>query len=181
MTTVLPAGFQPLPFAPARGVPQQIQVQVGSRALTVVLAAIPGDLIGLLSRPRTQVVVDGTREHTPHEGPAPDDPRAAFTAAPPEVLSSVAVRPYLIVVEAGRVIGSAPVIVGRPMAFGSSESSGLVVEVLVARLLLAAGSLIEPADIGSEILAGIRDRGSGSPRPQRPAPPSEGNPYDLLV
>ncbi|MCM2422898.1 MULTISPECIES: hypothetical protein [unclassified Streptomyces] len=180
MTAVLPAAYQPLPFAPARGVPQRLQVQVAGRALTVILVAMTADLVGLLYTARTQVLVDGAADSAPRATSVGADPRAGFTAGPPGALDTAAVRPYLIVADSGRLIGSAPVIVGRPMPFGSTESSGLRVEVLVAELRLAAGSLIGPADVGARIVAGIRDSSAGGLRHLHPAPP-KGNPYDLLV
>ncbi|TMV00045.1 hypothetical protein [Streptomyces sp. DASNCL29] len=162
MTHVLPAGFRPLPFNPAGSLPQQVQAQAGGRALSVTLVAMTADLVGTLAPDRTRLVVDGTEEEAPRNTIV-DDPRAGFTAAPPQTLGSAAVRPYLVVLDAGRVIGSAPVVIGRPMPFGTSEGSGLVMEILFLDLRLAAGSLVEPADVGSRILAGYRERGTGGP------------------
>ncbi|MFF0792252.1 hypothetical protein [Streptomyces spiralis] len=184
MTSVLPAGFSPLPFNPARGLPQQVRVTANGRLLSVTLVAMPGDILGPLSLDRTRAVVDGSEEQAPRgasgEDQEEDGLRAGLTAQPPDALSSAAVRPYLVVVDEGRVIGSAPVVVGRLMAFGTSPATGLVVEVLVTELRLAAGALVEPGDVGSRIVAGFREAGAGGP-PPRSAVPQEGNVHDLLV
>lgn len=214
MTAVLPAGWTPLPFVPERGVPQQAQARVGGRTVSVILAAVGADLVALLAAPGTVPVVDGSAESAPRLSLVADA-RAAFTAAPPGVLDAGAVRPYLIVAEAGRLIGSAPVVVGRPLVFATWGTSGapgrpgvtgtsaapgasgtpapaattgddvagpgLRVELLVAELTLAAGSLVGPVAAGSSIVVGVRDRAAGRPRPLLPVTAPEGKPYDLLV
>lgn len=184
MTSALPAGYSPLPFNPARGLPQQVRVTANGRLLAIILVAMTGDIVGTLALDRTRAVVDGTEEQTPRGAfgvdPDEDGVRAGLTAPPPDALGSAAVRPYLVVVDGGRVIGSAPVVVGRPMAFGTSQATGLVVEVLVTELCLAAGALVEPGDVGSRIVAGFREAGAVGP-PLRPAVPQEGNVHDLLV
>ncbi|MFG3497637.1 hypothetical protein [Streptomyces sp. NPDC047928] len=191
MTLVLPAGFRPLPFNAALGLPQQVRVQVGRRALTVTLVALTADIVGALTAEPTRTVVDGAEEFTPREAPdgeegRPDGERGngvrtGLTASPPGALDTAAVRPYLVVLEAGRLIGSAPVVVGRPLAFGSSAGTGLVIEILVAELVLAAGALVEPAEVGSRVLAGFREHGGSAPPPARLVRADEGSPYDLLV
>lgn len=184
MTLVLPAGFRPLPFNAALGLPQQVHVQAGRRALTVTLVALTADIVGALTAEPVRTVTDGAEESAPRGSPIGEDGkgiRAGLTAPPPGALETAAVRPYLVVLEAGRLIGSAPVVVGRPLAFGSSADTGLVIEILVAELVLAARALVEPAEVGSRILAGFRERGGGMPLPARPARADEGSPYDLLV
>ncbi|MFE1438644.1 hypothetical protein [Streptomyces sp. NPDC058739] len=180
MTSALPAGFSPLPFNPARGLPQQVRVTANGRALAVTLVAMTGDIVGTLTLDRTRVVVDGAEEHATRDASREPDVRAGLTARPPDALGSAAVRPYLVVLDGGRVIGSAPVVVGRPMAFGTSQTTGLVIEILVTELRLAAGALVEPGDVGSRIVAGFREAGAGGP-PLRGAVPREGNVHDLLV
>jgi hypothetical protein len=180
VTSVLPAGFSPLPFNAARGLPQQVRVTANGRALAVTLVAMTGDIVGTLVLDRTRVVVDGAEEQAPRDASRERDVRAGLTAQPPDALGSAAVRPYLVVLDGGQVIGSAPVVVGRPMAFGTSQTAGLVIEVLVTELRLAAGALVEPGDVGSRIVAGFREAGAGGP-PLRTAVPREGNVHDLLV
>ncbi|MEU6273019.1 hypothetical protein ABZ871_11495 [Streptomyces populi] len=180
MTSILPAGFSPLPFNPARGLPQQVRVTANGRALAVTLVAMTADIIGALALERTRVVVDGTAELAPRDASAGEGVRAGLTAQPPDAAGSAAVRPYLVVLDGGQVIGSAPVVVGRPQAFGTSETVPLVIEVLVTECHLTAGALVEPGDVGSRIVAGFREAGAGGP-PPRSAAPREGNVHDLLV
>ncbi|MEU2391309.1 hypothetical protein [Streptomyces sp. NPDC007369] len=184
MTLVLPAGFSLLPFNAALGLPQQVHVQAGRRALTVTLVALTADFVGALTAEPTRTVIDGAEESAPRRAPAGggrEGVRTGLTAPAPGALDPAAVRPYLVVLEAGRLIGSAPVVVGRPLSFGSTSETGLVIEILVAELDLAARALVEPADVGSRILAGFRERGGGTPPPTQPVRADEGSPYDLLV
>ncbi|MGW0409760.1 hypothetical protein ACWDZX_00325 [Streptomyces collinus] len=179
MTQVLPAGYSPLPFNPALGLPQQVQVTAGGRSLAVSLVAVTADLVATLTAPPVAPVVDGASEES-RRTQSVGDPRAVLAAPPPPALDGSAVRPYLVVVDAGRVLGSAPVVVGRPMVFGTSASSGLLLEVLFLDLRLAAGSLVEPGDVGSRILAGFRDPAvSSAGRPRQPLA-FEGDPHDHL-
>lgn len=179
MTRVLPAGYSPLPFNPALGLPQQVQVTAGGRALTVSLVAMTADLVATLTMEPTALVVEGAQEEARRPTSAADA-RAALAAPPPESSTTAAVRPYVVVVDAGRVIGSAPVVVGRPMPFGTSASSSLLLEVLFLDLRLAAGSLVQPGDVGSRVLAGVWLPAADSPvRIRQPEHP-EGDPYDLL-
>ncbi|KOU61522.1 hypothetical protein ADK57_27615 [Streptomyces sp. MMG1533] len=179
MTRVLPTGYSPLPFSPDLGLPQQVQVRASGRSLAVKLVALTADLVATLTAPPTTPVVTDAQEESRRLASL-GDPRAALTAPPPPGLDGAAVRPYLVVVDADRVVGSAPVVVGRPMAVGTSADSGLLLEVLFVDLFLAAGSLVEPGDVGSRILAGFRDPAAGhAVRPRRPAAP-EGDPHDLL-
>lgn len=180
MTSALPTGFSPLPFNPARGLPQQVRVTANGRALAVILVAMTDDIVGTLTLDRTRVVVDGTAELAPRDASGEEGVRAGLTARPPDAAGSAVVRPYLVVLDGGQVIGSAPVVVGRPMAFGTSQAAGLVIEVLVTEFRLTAGALVEPGDVGSRIVAGFREAGAGGP-PPRPAVPREGNVHDLLV
>lgn len=67
------------------------------------------------------------------------------------------------------------------MPFGTTEGARLLADVLVVELSIAAGSLVVPRDVGTRVVAGIRDRITGVARHERPPAEPEGSPYDLLV
>ncbi len=93
--------------------PQRVHVRAGRRALTVTLVALTADLVGALTAEPARTVVDGRAESAPRPGPPAGTPpdvwarlregtRAGLTAPVPGALDSAAVRPYLVVLEAGR-------------------------------------------------------------------------------
>lgn len=73
-TLVLPAGFEPLPFNAALGMPQRVHVRAGRRALTVTLVALTADLVGALTAEPARTVVDGRAESAPGRA-RPGEPR----------------------------------------------------------------------------------------------------------
>jgi hypothetical protein len=163
----VPAGYTPLPFAPARGVPQTVPFDVGAVRLRLTIVASLTDVPALRSLPATEVLFDGRADERRRPVSVPGDPRARFVAAPPETLAPSVLRPRLVVSDGATTLGSRPILVGTPIVVGTVEPSPLRVEVVFDSLVLTVGTLSQPGELGGSITAGIRIRDRGVARFER--------------
>jgi hypothetical protein len=168
----LPDGFAPLLFDAARGVPQAVPLPDSVPGLRAALVGGTGDLARLMSAPTDLVAHDATelltRRATDAGGSAAGAETAAhvvahraavtaFTAAPPDSLTTAAVPLWVLVLGGSTVHGSWPALPGRALPVrGDGRFLG---EVWIDELLLAAGSLVRPGQHGSRIVIGWRPAG----------------------
>lgn len=157
--------FVPLPFDPARGVPQTVPAEVAGHHLRVTLAVAATDLPGLVATSPTAVLVDAAARGLVRRETVPDDAEDRFRSPAPATLSPEVLRPLLMVRENDRLLGVRPAHPRTVLRFGSAGHGGLVAELRVDSLLLLAGSLTRPGALGGAIRIGIR-------RPSTPRPPA---------
>lgn len=160
----LPSVYTALPFNAANGIPQTVPYDIGARRLRVTIVASATDLPALVQTSRTEQLFDlvdwGT---TPRTGiPASDDER--FIAPAQSTLAPAVVCPRLVVRDGETIIGSLRVRPRRPLRFGRTEPGALAVEIYIETLCLAAGSLVQPGELGATIVAGIRPVTAGVTR-----------------
>ncbi len=164
----LPADYTPLPFQGGRGIPQTVPFDSGSMHLRVTIVASATDLPALRSLPATEVLVDGRGEEGRRPADVPADARARFVAPPPQSLAPAVLRPQLVVSDGSSTLGTRPILVGTPLAIGTTGDSPLLVEVLFDALVLSVGTLTQPGELGGAIVAGIRIRNQGLARHESP-------------
>lgn len=160
----LPAEYTPLPFQAARGVPQTVPFDAGSRRLRLTVLATVTDLPALRTVAATHIVFDGGAGERTRPTSVPREPRQRFLASPPSTLAPAVVRPHLVVSDGTTTLGSQSILVGTPAVVGATAEASLLVEVLFDRLVLTAGSLIQPGEFGGTIVAGARIRNIGVKR-----------------
>jgi hypothetical protein len=160
----LPADYAPLPFQGGRGIPQTVPYDSGGLHLRVTIVASATDLPALRSLAATEVLFDGRAEETRRPDGVPADARAWLVQPPPHTLSPPVLRPQLVVSDGTSTLGTRPILVGTPLAVGTTAESPLVVEVLFVSLVLSVGTLTQPGELGGVIVAGIRVRNQGVAR-----------------
>lgn len=169
----LPDGWTPLPFDPARGVPQVVPLPGPVPGLRAAVVAGTADLARLLSAPTGQVVHD-TGERLLTSGPAAgpdvgtpahvatvDRAVAAFTAAAPDSLATSTVGVWIVVTAGSTVHCTWPALPGR--ALPVRGDGRLLGDLWIDELRLAAGSLVRPGEHGSRIAVGWRPAGTPTP------------------
>jgi hypothetical protein len=178
----LPDGFTPLTFAAARGVPQQASHEAAGRQLTVTLLATTADLPRVLDAEPVAVAFDSRAAAVPRTA-VPADARAAAVTPPPDSAAPGAVGAYLVVADPAGVLGAVPAVPGRPLPVASGGDPGLLVELWVDDLVLPAGSLVRPGELGGSVVVGIRDASHGATEPALPPllTVDRGDPHDALV
>jgi hypothetical protein len=181
----LPEGYVPVPLRAEAGIPQAAPVDLGGRRLRVTLAALVPVLAAVVDADPNQVVVDATSEATRPavDDDVPTDARAWMAQPPPTTLHDDAVRLVLAVHVGGRLVAAVRPVVGVPVRVSAAPvlgpdrdpagATGLVAEVVVADLVVAAGNLVAPGQYGSRIVVGARrlDQGVLRARPLPPARP----------
>jgi len=189
----LPAEYTPLQFQAARGIPQTVPFDVGSRHLRVTIVASVTDLPALRALPATQVLFDGGADERRRPTSVPQDARRRFTTAPPDSLAPSVLRPQLVVSDGATTLGSRPILVGTPLLVGTTAEASLLVELYFDSLVLTVGSLSQPGEFGGLITAGVRIRNRGVERfenapgpltvrrPPKPPPPAKFQPFGTAV
>lgn len=148
--------FVPLPFDPARGVPQTVPAEVGGHHLRVTLALAATDLPALVATSPTATLVDVGAHGLRRRAKVPADESDRFRSPAPATLSADVLRPVLMVREADHLLGVRLALAGTVLRFGSVEQGGLVAEARVDTLVLPAGSLVNPGALGGSIRIGVR-------------------------
>jgi hypothetical protein len=181
-SNALPEGYAEVPLRADGGVPQAASVDLGGRRARVTIAALVPDLAAVLDADPHTVVVDGTdRSSRPaDEVDVPADARAWMATPAPTTLSTGAVRLVLAVHVGETLVGAVSPVVGVPVRLAAapvgadqdpSTATGLVVEVVVVDLVVAAGNLVGPGRFGSRLVVGARRMDQGVLR-ARPLPPA---------
>jgi hypothetical protein len=182
-SNALPEGYAEVALRADGGVPQAATVDLGSRRVRVTVAALVPDLAAVLDADPHTVVVDGTdRSSRPaEEVDVPADARAWMATPAPTTLSAGAVRLVLAVHVGETLLGAVSPVVGVPVRLAAapvvgpdqdpSTATGLVVEVAVVDLVVAAGNLVGPGRFGSRLVVGARRMDQGVMR-ARPLPPA---------
>lgn len=168
----LPVGFSPLPFDPARGVPQVVPLPGPVPGLRVALVAAAADLARLMSAAAEQVVHDVAvrRVRVSDTAPAHGDQSAhlaahrtavaGFVAAPRDSLDPAAVPVWLVVSGASGVHRCWPAVPGRPL--GVRGDGRFLGDLWIDELRLAAGSLVRGGECGSRLAIGWRPAGGST-------------------
>jgi hypothetical protein len=179
--TALPADFSRLPFDARRGFPQTVPFTAGSDTYQITLAVFAADMVGVLSADPALMLLDPLTAGSAWPSSVPEDPRDVFRTSAASTLDSPGVRAHLLVRQGDLVVGSQTVRVGLPMSFGLDGGAGAVVDVYVAQLVINAGSLVTPGEIGSALVAGARGTKAGKPRLESPVQIVQENPYGALT